>query len=591
MRDLDERVAAVDGHGFAVTPFARAATSCRAARLLGRRRRLGEGRDRATSPARTRRATCSACSLQLEVAERRSWIEPARAARARDRELRQRGARRRGARGRGAAAALRVFVPDGRRPGRARAAASSSARPGRLPARARRRRRPDLPRPARGARRRARCRSRARATCNGLAVEGGTTLGYELVSELGAAGRLDRAGRPGRRRRARERLLPARCRRRVRSACCAGCRGSTPCRRARRVAAAARLRPACGSRRRRRASSTRHAPLRVHVAVGDGAAEHRARDPRRRDLRLARGRRGDARDRRQPVVVGEDTLADANDARARGRPASTSTTPARRASPACSRSARRGDVGADERVAVLFTGVTRDAHRPQTKGADDEKLSRQGHPVAQGLRARRVRARLRGVRRARADRAQPAERRPARRQDAADGLLPAEHAHAARDRGGDAPARRPRARVLRREDDPRRRLLPGVDQGHGPHARVLRRRHRDAPLPAGRARRGGAVGVGAGDQLRRRLGRAPDAGADRPLHDAEGARARSTGSRSCSSATCACGRCTRSSTPPRSSTSKAYVVGPPEMSLLPEFKAELDELQRPLQGGRRRSRT
>ena len=29
---------------------------------------------------------------------------------------------------------------------------------------------------------------------------------------------------------------------------------------------------------------------------------------------------------------------------------------------------------------------------------------------------------------------------------------------------------------------------------------------------------------------------------------------------------------------PRSSTSKAYVVGPPEMSLLPEFKAELDAL-------------
>ena len=131
---------------------------------------------------------------------------------------------------------------------------------------------------------------------------------------------------------------------------------------------------------------------------------------------------------------------------------------------------------------------------------------------------------FRGRRRARADRTQPEERRPAHRQDAADGLLPAEHAHAPRDRGRHAPARRARPRLLRREEHARRRLLPGVDQGHGAHAGVLRRRHRDAPLPAGRAGRGRQVVVGARDQLRRRLGRAPDPGADRPLHDPHRAR-------------------------------------------------------------------
>ena len=92
-----------------------------------------------------------------------------------------------------------------------------------------------------------------------------------------------------------------------------------------------------------------------------------------------------------------------------------------------------------------------------------------------------------------ADRLKPyrrrtAQQRPAEAQDAADRLLPAEHPHPPGDRGRHAPPRRPRARLLRRQDDPRRRLLPGDDQGHRPHARVLRRRHRDAPLPAGRAR-------------------------------------------------------------------------------------------------------
>ena len=43
------------------------------------------------------------------------------------------------------------------------------------------------------------------------------------------------------------------------------------------------------------------------------------------------------------------------------------------------------------------------------------------------------------------------------------------------------------------------------------------------------------------------------------------------------SATCGCARCTRSSTPLSQFDIVADVVGPPEMSLLPEFKEELDE--------------
>ena len=46
-----------------------------------------------------------------------------------------------------------------------------------------------------------------------------------------------------------------------------------------------------------------------------------------------------------------------------------------------------GEVGDDERVAVLFTGVAR-SRSSETKERFDEKLSRPRHPVAQGLRAR-----------------------------------------------------------------------------------------------------------------------------------------------------------------------------------------------------------
>ena len=70
------------------------------------------------------------------------------------------------------------------------------------------------------------------------------------------------------------------------------------------------------------------------------------------------------------------------------------------------------------------------------------------------------------------------------------------------------------------QDDPRRRLVPGVDQGHRQDAGVLRRRDRDAPLPEGRAAGGRQVVLRADHQRRRRLGRASDPDPDRPVHRA-----------------------------------------------------------------------
>ena len=93
--------------------------------------------------------------------------------------------------------------------------------------------------------------------------------------------------------------------------------------------------------------------------------------------------------------------------------------------------------------------------------------------------------------------------RPAQGQDAADRLLPAEHPHAPLDRGGHAPPGRPRARLLRREDDPRRRLLPGVAQGHLPHARVygdvIAIRHFQQGAPAEAARWSSVPVINCGD--------------------------------------------------------------------------------------------
>ena len=71
VRDARRRASPrVDGTGFRVTPFARADALSRRARLRRRRRRVGQGRDRPTSAAATRPATCSRILLHLLAAER-----------------------------------------------------------------------------------------------------------------------------------------------------------------------------------------------------------------------------------------------------------------------------------------------------------------------------------------------------------------------------------------------------------------------------------------------------------------------------------------------------------------------------------------
>jgi len=85
-----------------------------------------------------------------------------------------------------------------------------------------------------------------------------------------------------------------------------------------------------------------------------------------------------------PLVVGEERLANAN-ASARDEtgidvdPTGSSGLAGLLALHAA------GLVGADERVAVLFTGVTRVTPSNFEERNRDEKLPRQGHPVAQGL--------------------------------------------------------------------------------------------------------------------------------------------------------------------------------------------------------------
>ena len=85
-----------------------------------------------------------------------------------------------------------------------------------------------------------------------------------------------------------------------------------------------------------------------------------------------------------PLVVGEPTLAEAN---ALARTETAIDVDPTGSSGLAGLVALRatGRVGADERVAVLFTGVTRETPSDFDERNRDEKLPRQGHPVAQRL--------------------------------------------------------------------------------------------------------------------------------------------------------------------------------------------------------------
>ena len=87
----------------------------------------------------------------------------------------------------------------------------------------------------------------------------------------------------------------------------------------------------------------------------------------------------------RPLVVGEETLEEANDlAREATGIAVDHTGSAGLAGLLALRAA--GELAEDERVAVLFTGAVRTA--PDERRHRDEKLPRARHPVAPGLRAR-----------------------------------------------------------------------------------------------------------------------------------------------------------------------------------------------------------
>ena len=290
---LDERVAAVDGHGFATTPFDAQRRAERPARLLGGGRRLGEGRDR----QRVRLAQGAAPVRRPDLARGGGAARlrgSVGAARSRHRELRQRGARRSRGRRRGRAAPARVR-PRRRRPASCSRGSRSSVRQS-PSVRAKQGVAGD---PTVHRLEEALAGGALPFTCqgnlNGLAVEGGETLAWEMAATGAPVQRLVVQVGGG--------ALASAC---IHGFAEAAALGAIAARAEdrhrpdpRRLAAEARLRPRGGARRRRRGGRVRRAsPRRVHVALGTGAAQRRARHPRRRDVRLARRRRGHARHRR-----------------------------------------------------------------------------------------------------------------------------------------------------------------------------------------------------------------------------------------------------------------------------------------------------
>ena len=374
------QVAAVDGHGFVVTPFARSAGPQRRARALRVGRCLGEGRD-----GQRLRLAQGAPPLRRAAAARGRGADRARRCVAGGRSWRSR-----------AAATLRSRRPCSlRRPAAPYESSFPSdadpvvlARLEELGARVEvcprdgAAGRPDLPRAARGARRRRR--------------------------PLHLSGQPERARGRGRRdARVGDRLVRA-CRSTGSSCRSAAARSraraSTPSARASRSALLAAMpridtvqtmsawplrRAFEAMTRGDHAQAVRFASHHRSAFMWpweEDAAERRARDPRRRDLRLARRRRGDARDRRRRARRRRGRRSSRPTSSPARRPASTSTTRAPPASPACSRCTREGRIA--ERRADRSP-----VHRSRANGSAprrrerDEKLPRTRHPVAQGLRA------------------------------------------------------------------------------------------------------------------------------------------------------------------------------------------------------------
>ncbi len=385
VRDLDARVAAVDGHGFAATPLVRSAA-------LGEALGLGDRggvwvKDETGNVSGSHKARhLFAVLLQLELAEALGWVDPAARP---DLAIASCGNAALAAAVLAAAGrrVLHVFVPPDADP----AVVARLEQLGALIEVCKRREgEPGDPTYLRLLE--ALAGGALPFTCqgnlNGLAVEGGLTLGYEIVSELAADGvELDRlvvqvgGG-----------ALASACYEALEDACSLGVLESLP-----------RL----DTVQTDGAWPLRRAFEELVAGVDDGdpyGAVHYA--SRHRDEfmwpwesephSIAHGILDDETydwlavvegmlvSGGAALVVGEKTLAEAN---ALGRETTgidvDPTGTAGLAGLLALRTA--GKLADDERVAVLFTGATRAAPSPDEERNDDEKLRRQGHPVAQGL--------------------------------------------------------------------------------------------------------------------------------------------------------------------------------------------------------------
>ena len=86
-----------------------------------------------------------------------------------------------------------------------------------------------------------------------------------------------------------------------------------------------------------------------------------------------------------PVVAGEETLLEANELARAATGIEVDPTGSSGLAGLVALIAE-GRVSPDERVAVLFTGAVRTTLISRDERNGDEKLSGQGHPVAQGVR-------------------------------------------------------------------------------------------------------------------------------------------------------------------------------------------------------------
>jgi threonine synthase len=382
VRSLDRRVDDVDGTGFRVTPFARSDE------LSDRLGFSPEGgvwvKDETGNVSGSHKARhLFDVLLQLEVAERLSWASPL------DRpELAiascGNAALAAGVLAAAAGRSLTVFVPPDAEPAVTQRLRGLGARLVTCP------REGSAGDPTYARLLEALAAGALPFTCqgnlNGLAVEGGTTLGYELVSSLVEAGttvdRLVVQVGGG--------ALASACYEAFADAVALGVLRRLPKLDTVQTAGAWPLKRAY---QRIRARDGMHA-----LAV---AARHRTEymwpwedEP----ASVAHGILDDETydwvavcegmlaSRGTPVVVCEDTLLEANELARAATGIDVDHTGSSGLAGLVSLIAS-GRVSPDERVAVLFTGAVRAPLIPQDERTRDEKLSRQGHPVAQGVRA------------------------------------------------------------------------------------------------------------------------------------------------------------------------------------------------------------